>query len=86
MMIKNIGTFSDKYVIDKKLGDGASCTCMRAWDINTKTPYAIKFFKRDFDKDMIQSEVSLMKSLDHPNLVRAIDAGNETFYHVNGKT
>ena len=81
-----IGTFSDKYMIEKKLGDGGSCTCMRAWDVNTKTPYAIKLFKDDFDKDMIRTEVNLMMSLNHPNLVRAVEAGNDTFYHVNRKS
>ena len=52
-MKKQIGTLGEKYAIDKKLGDGASCTCMRAWDVNTGTPYAIKFFRGDFNQDMI---------------------------------
>jgi len=83
-MKQYIGTFGDKYIIDKKLGDGASCTCMRAWNRDTETTYAIKFFKADFDQDMIKDEVNLMMNLNHPNLVSAIETGNDTFHHLNG--
>ena len=83
-MEKTIGTLGDNYIIDKNLGEGGSCTCMRGWNIITQKPYAIKFFKHDFDQEMIKDEVSIMKKLNHPNLVTAVETGRDTFKKHNG--
>lgn len=68
------------YRIIEKLGRGSMGTVYKAEHLRLRRPVAIKILRRDLARDTTQverlkEEAKLLASLDHPNIVRALDAG-----------
>lgn len=68
------------YRLIHKIGRGAMGTVYKALQIDLNRPVAIKILRRELRGDETQSErlrgeAKILASLDHPNIVRAIQAG-----------
>ncbi len=85
------------YRIEEKIGHGAMGTVYKAEHLGLRRPVAIKILRRDLARDTIQverlkEEAKLLASLDHPNIVRALDAGESRGFpffvmeYVEGET
>ena len=75
------------YIITKYLGSGAFSKVFKGYHRGTKQEVAIKSIKRDkIEKDErllknVQREISIMKTLDHPSLIKLIEV-QETKKHI----
>jgi serine/threonine protein kinase len=72
----------DKYLIEKRLGGGAMGRVYRGTHAALRKPIAIKVLHRKFQKDpqfaeRFHREALAASSLDHPNVLRVLDFGNE---------
>lgn len=61
-----------------KLGRGTFGTVFRGYNINTRTPVAIKLIKKSdvkvkSDQESLLNEISIMRSLKNPNIIEIID-------------
>ena len=85
------------YRIVEKIGRGAMGTVYKAMHLGLQRPVAIKILRRDLARDATQverlkEEAKLLASLDHPNIVRALDAGESRGFpfvvmeYVDGET
>lgn len=85
------------YRILEKIGRGAMGTVYKAVHLGLQRPVAIKILRRDLARDATQverlkEEAKLLASLDHPNIVRAFDAGESRGFpfvvmeYVDGET
>ncbi len=68
------------YEIVEKIGRGAMGTVYKAIHTSLQRPVAIKILRSDLARETIhvarlKEEAKLLASLDHPNIVRALDAG-----------
>lgn len=71
--ISNISHVTDKYEILKTLGDGNFAVVKQAKHKSTEVEYAIKIIDKSKMKgkeNMIENEIYIMKSCDHPNIVK----------------
>ncbi|CAK7895393.1 hypothetical protein CAAN1_10S00804 [[Candida] anglica] len=70
----------DKYQLLEILGEGAFSVVYKGIDVGTGKPVAIKVIdKRDLNAKQlnnIKNEISIMKRLNHPNILRLLDAHN----------
>ena len=79
-----------KYVLSKKLGEGQYGTVWRAHHLETGAIFAIKKVDRSqidsshLLKRLLQTEVSIMHEIDHPNIMRLYDllASSRNYYLV----
>ncbi len=78
-----------RYELLKKLGEGGMGEVYMAFDTHTKSHVAIKFAflgSRDpeSEKKRFFREIELLKSIDHPNIVKLLDSGQdgENLYYV----
>ncbi|GMG19784.1 unnamed protein product [Ambrosiozyma monospora] len=67
----------ERYQLKEKIGEGAFSTVYRAIDSKAKTEVAVKLIKK-YEMDSAQQaavlkEVTIMRQLDHPNVVKLID-------------
>jgi len=71
-------TLNDHYKIGDVLGKGGWGTVYKAWDMHSNTFVAVKEISlAQIPRELlggIQSEISLLQSLDHPRIVRYIDS------------
>mmetsp|Transcript_4388 Transcript_4388/g.10292 ORF Transcript_4388/g.10292 Transcript_4388/m.10292 type:complete len:784 (+) Transcript_4388:171-2522(+) len=71
------GKFEDKYEeLNEEIGRGASSVVKLCVNKNTKVEYAVKIMSRKnsmMDEEKFTSEISIMKALDHPNIIRMED-------------
>ena len=67
-----------KYQIGQLIGKGASGTVYKALDVETATFVALKEIPTTNEQEIesIRSEIQLLKSLRHPNIVKYIEAIN----------
>ncbi len=68
------------YDLIEKIGGGSMGTVYKAMHRGLDRPVAIKILRQDLGKESIhverlKEEAKLLASLDHPNIVRALDAG-----------
>ena len=75
-MEKKSEIIGERYVLNKKLGDGGMSSVYLAWDIKLEKYWAIKSTE---EKNIISSmsESEVLKNLDHPSLPRIVDVINE---------
>jgi serine/threonine-protein kinase len=68
---------SGRYALRSVLGRGSFGTTYLAEDLRLKTTVAVKLVNdsREETADLFRGEVNVAKKLDHPNVVRALDAG-----------
>jgi len=78
-----------RYELEERLGAGASGEVFRGFDRRLRRPVAIKALHADRIGDVdrrrrMEREVRAVASLDHPNIVRMLDSGDEggRFYAV----
>src|SRR4051812_49331888 len=93
-----IGTLiSDRFRLEEKIGAGGMSTVYRAFDPTLERWVAIKLMHRDISTDPDQlerfrREARAVASLNHPNIVTVIDAGEDdgapyiVFEYVPGET
>lgn len=71
--ISSVSRVTDKYEILKTLGDGNFAVVKQSKQKNTDNEYAIKIIDKSKMKgkeNMIENEIYIMKSCDHPNIVK----------------
>src|SRR3954466_3627300 len=93
-----IGTLiADRFRLDEKVGAGGMSSVYRAYDPTLERWVAIKLMHRDISTDPDQlerfrREARAVASLNHPNIVTVIDAGEDdgtpyiVFEYVEGET
>jgi RNA polymerase sigma factor (sigma-70 family) len=70
--------FRQRYRIGRRLGVGASGTVYLGWAPQLRRAVAIKFLRRVDNNELLSRfirEGKIMRSLDHPNVVRVLDSG-----------
>ena len=76
--------FFDEYDLKEKLGEGSFGTVYKV--IQRKTNYlrAVKAIKKKYvDKDEFLNEIELLKTVDHPNIIKLFDCYyDKTFYYL----
>ncbi|KAL7062387.1 hypothetical protein AAHC03_0564 [Spirometra sp. Aus1] len=74
--IITVGDPHEKYVMDEKLGSGASGTVRLARSIQTNEPVAIKIMNlsKQPNRDLIISEIQVMEHTRHENIVNYIES------------
>lgn len=74
------------YRIQTRLGQGGMGTVYRAWHTHLKRPVALKTLRADYMDNLaavarFHREMEAVGKLDHPNLIRATDAGEDQGIH-----
>jgi len=81
----NIANILEKYTFHEKIGTGKFSVVYRATSKADKQEYAIKVIDKKLlkpeEKEFLLSETSVMKILDHPNVIKLIDT-IETKSHI----
>ena len=76
--------FFDEYDLKEKLGEGSFGTVYKV--IQRKTNYlrAVKAIKKKYvDKEEFMNEIELLKTVDHPNIIKLFDCYyDKTFYYL----
>lgn len=76
-------TFGFRFL--EKIGDGCSCEVFKALNLETHEFVAAKVINKislsDEDLKALLTEIELMRSIDHPNIVKII-ASFENWYHI----
>ena len=78
MNVKSVGDFM--YYNNYILGRGSFSVIYKGYRISDNTPVAIKKIDRVISQSYLKNEITLMKSLNHPNIVKLYDVIND-----NGK-
>lgn len=79
-------TFHMEYKIVKILGDGNFAKVYQAININTNKTFAIKAFKKfefknlEVDKQSLIKEINILRSLNHPNVIKLKDVYEDENY------
>ena len=76
--------FAERFEIRARLGAGGYATVYRAWDPFERVDRALKIFSAS-DRDAALREISALRRIDHPNVVKPIwagPAGDRFFYLV----
>ena len=86
-----IAILDQKYGLIKKLGEGSSGKVFLGYPLNNnkieKKFYSIKIFKSDkFNLEMFNSEINLLESINHENVLHISEYGKGNKIKLNGKT
>lgn len=82
------GDIDKKYNLIKKIGSGGTAKVYLANTVeNPNLTYAIKVIKNSSSSDMkfFKNEVSMLKEIKHPNIVRLVEGGEGLLSKENGK-
>jgi calcium-dependent protein kinase len=84
--IVKTGSFVKKYKIGKQIGEGSYGTVHVCEEIVSGAERSVKFIKReknhnDDEQNKISGEISILSSLDHPNIAGFHEVINETTRH-----
>ena len=81
---KGIGTLYDNYQVGKTIGKGAFGEVFLCTHYETKEQRAVKWVKKEYlnekETQAIVNEINVLKSLDHPNIVRIYEFFDDTQY------
>jgi calcium-dependent protein kinase len=75
-IFSNVGQLQGKYAVSKKVvGEGSYGTVRKCKNKATNTIRAIKTIQKSYVKDVnvLKSEINVMKSLDHPNIIKLFE-------------
>ena len=69
---------ADRYVVERKIGQGHSSAVYRARDERTESTVALKILDPflacdDVNVERFRREVAIIRDLDHPNIIRIYD-------------
>ena len=86
-----IAILDQKYGLIKKIGEGSSGKVFLGYPLNNnkieKKFYSIKIFKSDkFNLEMFNSEINLLESIKHENVLHISEYGKGNKIKLNGKT
>ena len=86
-----IAIWDQKYGLIKKIGEGSSGKVFLGYPLNNnkieKKFYSIKIFKSDkFNLEMFNSEINLLESIKHENVLHISEYGKGNKMKINGKT
>ena len=86
-----IAILDQKYGLIKKIGEGSSGKVFLGYPLNNnkieKKFYSIKIFKSDkFNLEMFNSEINLLESIKHENVLHISEYGKGNKMKINGKT
>ena len=86
-----IAILDQKYGLIKKIGEGSSGKVFLGYPLNNnkieKKFYSIKIFKSDkFNLEMFNSEINLLESINHENVLHISEYGKGNKIKLNGKT
>ena len=86
-----IALLDQKYGLIKKIGEGSSGKVFLGYTLNNnkieKKFYSIKIFKSDkFNLQMFNSEINLLESINHENVLHISEYGKGNKIKLNGKT
>lgn len=86
-----IAILDQKYGLIKKIGEGSSAKVFLGYPLNNesiqKKFYSIKIFKSDkFNYEMFNSEINLLKSINHENVLHICEYGRGNKIKLNGKS
>jgi calcium-dependent protein kinase len=87
-VIANSKTFQEVYRMGKVIGSGAFGEVRRAIHRDTNEARAVKIFRKEMatesSKNKLMQEINILRSLDHPNIIRVYEFFEETkkFYIV----
>ena len=86
-----IAILDQKYGLIKKIGEGSSGKVFLGYPLNNnqieKKFYSIKIFKSDkFNLEMFDSEINLLKSINHENVLHISEYGKGNKIKLNGKS
>ena len=74
-----VTAISARYIVGRKLGEGATAEVFAAHDAASGQPVALKVMRRDIAIEVgsqrFLQEMRVAASLDHPNIVRVLDSG-----------
>ena len=78
---KDSSTFHGKFMIGNFIGDGNFSVVKECFERTSLTKYAVKVARlkgtgdeREDLREMMTSEVAVMRALEHPNVIKCIDA------------
>mmetsp|Transcript_999 Transcript_999/g.2133 ORF Transcript_999/g.2133 Transcript_999/m.2133 type:complete len:420 (-) Transcript_999:382-1641(-) len=80
-------SISDFYKMGKVLGEGGFAQVMEGWDRDSAERFAIKVIKKreynPYEMEFVLREMNIMKSINHPNIVRTYDIfDNDHTLHI----
>jgi serine/threonine protein kinase len=80
----NPRTFRSTYFVGEELGSGATAVVRKCTDRRSNTAYAVKIIDRSKlcieTESMVRKEVSILRMLNHPNIVKCYDFFEEEKY------
>lgn len=73
----NYRNIKETYKIEGTIGKGSFATVKKAKHRETQVRYAVKVLSKkkmsDEDKIAMQTEIEILKTVDHPNVVKLVD-------------
>lgn len=73
----NYRNIKETYKIEGTIGKGSFATVKKAKHRDTQVRYAVKVLSKkkmsDEDKIAMQTEIEILKTVDHPNVVKLVD-------------
>lgn len=77
--------FNQEYTVGKQIGTGGTATVYLATNNRTHQSFAVKIFKRkelsNGDIQQLHEEVRILRSLDHPNIVKVFNFYEESLHY-----
>ena len=79
-------TLNDRYELQSKIGDGGMATVYKALDLRLNRIVALKILRDSYSADpqfleRFKREAQQAGSLNHPNIVRVFDVGDDGDFH-----
>ena len=79
-------TLNDRYELQSKIGDGGMAAVYKALDLKLNRVVAVKILRDSYAADpqflaRFKREAEQAASLNHPNIVRVFDVGDEGDVH-----
>lgn len=79
------GTFDDCYALGRELGEGAFSVVREGIHLKTDRAYAVKIITKsklsDEDESALEDEISILKDLRHPHIIRLYEVYEDSSLH-----